>query len=274
MEATPVVYTFDHLKEIYDRNSHGVKGQWGAHAKLHTGHKECCKQINDRCDWVLGIVYENFAAGQKILIGSTEETDSYVSDEDLDFYKNNSDVVLILRDDYHPFLEYMSYIDEQMSIEFPKDKLKKAGVLDNLNLYASLYYSVAIRIVQNEIYKIITNQQVSCGRDRWRTSVGYTEWLYRKYNLTVHLIDPIRDQFGNCMSGCKNKLPAELKNRINIPLLLPHFNSINDVREHIKNIKDLEIRYFYKENGWMQAKFYFSSLEDSWWSEGMKYEVI
>lgn len=269
---TPVVYTLEELKKIHDETAYGIRGQWGTHAKLHEGHKTCAELVNSHCDWVLGVMWNNTAGGQRFVLGKTEQVDDEnIIDIDLEYYKEKSDVVLVLKGDYHPYKNNMNYILGKINKLFPEKLLKEIGIYNNINSMASLYYSSTIRITMHEFYKIKTDYQVSCGREAWRVATGYADWLQKEYGHYVDLIDPIKDDFDNCLSGRKNSLPKEWTDRIQKPLLLSHFRTTDDVLEQIKNIEGLNVSFFIRKNNWIHAQFYFYEPKN-WWAEGLKLE--
>lgn len=264
---TPVVFELEHLKEIYDRDSHGFKGMWAFHSKFHAGHGQCAIQTNRVCDWVVGIHWNNFAEGMRWMAGDTIDVDDHIRTTDIKVLKELSDVVMVFTGDYHPYKEHWKTIKEIFDKEFPEDELRKQGMFDEPNLYTSLLYSVAVRIMIHEIYGIKLDYHASCGRDRWRHA-KYTAWSKERFGIEIELQDPVRDQYGNVLSGMKNRLSSKYAERINKALLLPSFETIEEVNEHIKDIPDLKAVSFFKEFGWIHCKFEFDG--QYWWTEGLK----
>ena len=264
---TPVVFTLDDLKEIYDRDSHGKKGMWAFHSKFHDGHAQCAIQTNIVCDWVIGILWNNFAEGMRWMAGSTLDVDDPIRTNDIKVLKESSDVVMVFTGEYHPYKEHWENIKKIFDEEFPENRLREQGIFDEYNLYTSLLYSVAVRLLIHEIYGIKLDYHASCGRDRWRHA-HYTEWAKERFGTVIELQDATRDEHGNVLSGMKNRLSPEYKNRIQKPLLLPEFESLEEVNEYIKDIPDLKAVSFYKEFGWIHSKFVFDGKY--WWTEGLK----
>ena len=264
---TPVVFNLDDLKEIYERNSHGKKGMWGFHSRCHEGHKQCAELTNKKCDWVIGILWNNFAAGVEWMTGTCDDVDHPLYSSDINELKQKSDVVMIFTGDYHPYKEHWQYIKPIFDSEFSERFLQVKGITDQQTLYGSLLYSVAVRIVIHEIYGLRVDYQAASGRDRWK-HVKYNDWLYRRYGLYMDLQDAVRDYHGNVISGTRNNFPEEYNNRINKTLLLPEFKTIEEVNEHIKDIPDLKAVHFAREYGWIHVKFQFDSKH--WWTEGLK----
>lgn len=264
---TPVVFTLDDLQEIYDKDAHGKIGMWAFHSKFHVGHQSCADKTNEVCDWVIGILWNNFAAGMKWIMGDSIDIDDKIRPSDVNHLKNYSDVVMIFTGDYHPFKDHWETIKSIINEDFPDSFLKEKGVTEELNIHSSLIYSVAARILMHEIYNLKLDYHASCGRDRWR-HVKYQEWLKSRYGITLDLQDAVRDDYGNVVSGMRSRVPEEYNKRINKPLLLPHFNSLEEVNDYIKDISDLRAVHFAKEYGWIHVKFQFANKH--WWSEGLK----
>ena len=264
---TPVVFDLNDLREIYDRDAHGKKGMWAFHSKFHHGHGQCAVRTNEACDWVVGILWNNFAAGMEWMTGSTSEVDTSIYIKDIEVLKRMSDVVMVFTGDYHPYQKHWHTIKETFDKEFPKKFLKEKGIMDEDTLYSSLLYSVAIRLTMHEIYGIKLDYHASCGRDRWR-HVKYKQWLKERFNLEQELFDAVRDDHGNVLSAARNRIPEQYTKRIQKPLLLPEFETIEEVNKYIKDIPDLKAVHFSKESDWIHVKFQFS--DKYWWSEGLK----
>jgi len=267
---TPVVFTLSDLKEIYDRDAHGKKGMWCFHSKFHPGHAQNARMVNKKCDWVVGILWNNFAAGMEWMLGKTIDVDTPIYTTDIEVLKNMSDVVMVFTGDYHPYDKHWHTISQVIKERFPDELLIKHKVKEQYNLYSSLIYSIAVRMMIHEIYGIKLDYQCASGRDLWR-HVGYTEWVKERFGLTMDIsLDAARDETGNVYSGMKNKCPEKYTKRINKPLLLPNHKTIEEVREHIKDISELEIVNFAVNYGWVHGKFEFAGKH--WWTEGLKVE--
>jgi hypothetical protein len=264
---TPVVFTLEDLKKIYDNEAHGKKGMWAFHSKFHQGHGLCAVQTNRVCDWVVGILWNNFASGMRWMVGDTIDIDGPIRTTDIEVLKSNSDVVMIFTGDYHPYKPHWKKIKQIIDQEFPESFLKEKGITEELNIYSSLIYSIAIRLVIHEIYGIKLDYHASCGRDRWR-HVKYRGWVKQRFGLELELHDAVRDSYGNVISGMRSRVPDEYNKRINKPLLLPEFESLEEVNDYIKDIPDLKALHFAKEFGWIHVKFQFA--DKHWWSEGLK----
>ena len=265
---TPVVFTLEDLREIYKRDAHGKKGMWAFHTQFHPGHGQCCKYTNKECDWVVGFLWNNFAAGMEWMMGKTIDIDTPIYTSDVEALKNNSDVVMIFTGDYHPYKDHWDFISDVIKKEFPDELLDEHHIREQFNLHSSLVYSVAVRLLIHEIYGVELSYHASCGRDLWR-HVRYTEWVKERFDLTIDMsIDAARDQYGNVYSGMKNKCPKKYTDRINKPLLLPEHRSIEEVNEYIKDIPELKAVNFTINYGWIHAKFEFAGKH--WWTEGLK----
>lgn len=266
-----IVYDLNELKKIYDLESYGKIGMWGFHAKLHDGHRQCARITKEKTDYNICFHWQNFGEGVRLLTGNNVDPDNPIDDKVIEEALKYSNVVMIFKDNYHPYLEHYKTIKEVLDRDFPEQLLIDTGIRSSINLYGSLIYAVAIRVLLHKIYNIKIDYQASCGRERWKM-VGYVEWCFDEFGLVHDLLEPVTDRLGNCLSGMKNRIPSEITNRINKKLILSEFNSKEDLEEHIKDIKGLKIDYFYKEYGWIQAKFYFEeSPNEWWWVEGIKY---
>lgn len=265
---TPVVFSLKDLKEIYDNESYGYKGMWAFHRNFHPGHDQCRIETIDKCDWVVGILWNNFAKGMELLTGNSIDYDDPLHISDINILKNSSDAVMIFTGEYHPFLEYKDYIFEIVEKEFPK--LQEKGIKQNIGLFNSLVYSIAIRLTIHEIYKIKLDYHASCGKDLWRF-YRYTDWCKERFGIEIEMTEPVTDQFGNNYSNMKNRIEPSLIKRINKKLIHSHFKNIDDVKEHIKDIEGLKIEFFSIDNNWMHVRFYFNDKpESTWWTEAIK----
>ena len=203
----------------------------------------------------------------KWMVGDAPDEDDCIRVDDIKVLKDNSDAVMIFTGDYHPYKEHWDYIKSEIEKEFPLEELKIKGILDEWRLYATLVYSIAVRILIHEIYNIKIDYHPSCGRDVWRHA-GYVQWLEKRFRLEQELADAVRDEYGNTISGMRNRIPDKYNRRINKTLLLPEFENIDDVNEYIKDIEDLKAVSFFKEYGWLNVRFQFK--DKYWWSEGLK----
>jgi len=267
-----IVYTLEDLKKVYDKESHGRIGMWAFHAKLHDGHRQCAKIARQKSDYNICIHWQNFGEGMKLLVGDSVDPDNPIDNKVIEEALTYSDVVMIFKDNYHPYMEYYDYIKKVLDKDFPEELLIKKGIRNSVNLYGSLVYSVAVRILIHEIYQIKVHYHPTCGRERWKMA-GYPEWCLRKFGLVYDLLEPAKDEYGNVISGMKNRLPEHIKKRINKQLILPHFKTREELEKNISDIEGLKIAYFFREQGWIQVQFYFEeSPTKFWWVEGIKSE--
>jgi hypothetical protein len=65
-------------------------------------------------------------------------------------------------------------------------------------------------------------------------------------------------------------MPTEFKSRIDRQLLLPEFNSIEEVKKHIDTIEGLKVLTFYKSKEWVHATFAFDGYRP--WTEGTRWK--
>lgn len=264
---TPVVFNLSDLKEIYDRDSHGKKGMWAFHAQFHPGHAQCARIVNDKCDWVVGILWNNFAAGMKWMMGKTIDIDTPIYKNDIEALKARSDVVMVFTGDYHPYKKHWHTISQIIKEEFPNELLDKYNIREQFNLHSSLIYSIAVRLVIHEIYGIKIDYHTSCGKDLWRHA-KYKEWVVERFGLDLDLsFDVARDEYGNVYSAMKNKCPKKYTDRIKKPLLLPEHKSIEEINKYISDIPELKAVNFTINYGWIHAKFEFA--DKHWWTEGL-----
>ena len=266
---TPVVFTLEDLKEIYDEDAHGRKGMWGMHRSFHRGHEQCRAITVKNSDWIVAFLWNNFSKGNELLTGKTADYDDPIHPSDIDILKKNSDVVMVFTDDYHPYMPYKDFIYEVIENEFSKKELEEKGVTSSVGMWGSFVYSVAVRIMIHEIYDIKIDYNGSCGKESWRWA-GYIPWCKERFGVYIDAAPPVCDELGNNYSTMKARMPKEFSSRINKKLMLPHFTSLKDVQDHIKDIKDLKAEYFSIDQGWVRARFYFN--EDLWWTESIKLE--
>jgi hypothetical protein len=140
-------------------------------------------------------------------------------------------------------------------------------ILSDYETYIRLRYSVAFRYVLHGVYGINYDEQVQCGKDRFR-SVGYSDYVFDRWGVRITLIDPVQDEFGNAISRTINGLPMNLRIRIDRKLVLPEFGCIEDVQDHVKSIEDLKVINFYLNDAWVHATFAFDGYKP--WTEGVR----
>lgn len=264
-----IVYSLEQLKEIYDSDAHGIKGMWAFHRNFHKGHDQCRRITLENSDWVVGILWNNFSEGMELLTGKTVDYDDEISQSDVDVLQNNSDIVMIFTGDYHPYMEYKDFIYNVIDKDFSYDVLKNMGIIDSVGMWGSLVYSIAVRLMIHEIHGIKLDYHGVCAKEIWRWG-GYKEWCMKRFGLYLDTQEPVSDEFGNNYSTMKVRMTEEYKKQIDRKLMLPHFTSIEDVKEHIKDIKDLKVKNFSKDRGWIRCQFYFN--EKLWWTEVVKYQ--
>jgi hypothetical protein len=263
-----IFYDMESFKEHFERHKHGKIGMYAWHAKWHIGHQKCAELAREKCDYVIGVHYQNFGDAQLKALGKCMDDDKPWESSDLEAFKF-SDIGLCQKDNYHPEIDHFEYCKKEFDRLYTPEYLKKEGMITDIenNLYASLFISTIWRCMFHEVYGIRADYIAQCGKDAWRF-VGYIDWLWYKYGLRVDDIDAIRDEYGNVFSGMKHKLPSHLRQRMNKPLILPFFKTKDDVENHIKDIEGLHVEYFFRRNNWIMVKFFFERHQ--WWSEGLK----
>jgi hypothetical protein len=250
-----VVFTLEDLKKVCDERAHGKVGMWAFHFEYHEGHLHCSNLVNESCDFVIGILWNNYGAGMEWMIGMADDADGPIKYQDVALLKERSDVVMIFAGDYHPFKGHWPYLKEEFDNYFTEEFLEAEG-LNVASAYAALLYSVTARILMHEIYEIPTDYHPTCGRNAWRHV--YSHWLAERFNIDHTLNDAVRDKHGNIISSSRNRIPSKYTDRITKPLILPYFENLEEVNEHIKDIKDLKAEAYAKRHGWINVKFRFA----------------
>jgi len=264
---TPVVFTLEDLKKIYDEDAHGRTGMWSFHRSFHRGHDQCRRITVKNSDWIIGVLWNNVAKGMELLTGKTVDYDDYIHTSDVEILKNNADVVMIFTGDYHPYMEYEDFIRDVIKNDFSAESLKEKGISEMIGQWGPFIYSVAVRLLIHEIYGIKIDYDGNCGKEIWRMG-GYSKWCMDRCGVYLDTEKPVSDELGNNYSTMKARMPEELSNRINKKLLLPHFKSLGEVEDHIKDIKDLKAKYFSRDQEWVRVILYFN--ENLWWTESIK----
>lgn len=264
---TPVVFTLEDLKKIYDEDAHDRKGMWSFHRNFHKGHEQCRRLTLQNSDWVMGILWNNVAAGIEKLVGKTVDYDDGINPVDVNILKNDADVVMIFTGDYHPYLEYKDFVYKVLKEDFSEKRLKETGILDNIGMLGPLVYSVAVRLLIHEIYGMKMDYDGNSSKESWKMS-GYGPWCMKRFGINVDLAPPVLDEFGNACSTTKMKLPEYLGKRVNKQLLYPHFSTIEEVIENIKDIEGLKARDFSRSDGLVRCYFYFD--EEHRWPEAIQ----
>jgi hypothetical protein len=259
-----IVYSYDELKKLVPES--GSKGMWAFHANCHEGHIRCAKAAQ-HCDWVVGMLFNNMADGERWMTGTTTLKNYPITQSDVDTLKKYSDVCLIFKDDYHPYKEHWKLIQNEFSEQFPIECLKEKEILLDQSSYNALLFAVAFRVLLHGVYGIYFDYQAQCGKDRYRT-VGYVDYVFDRWGVKLDLIDSIRDEFGNSISNTINGLPKSLKDKINKPLLISELQTIDELRTYIKSIDGLKVLNFYRINGWLHATFEFEGYKS--WVEGIR----
>ena len=259
-----IVYSFEDLKKLQPKT--GKLGTWAFHANCHAGHIRCAEAAQ-HCDWVVGMMHNNMAEVERWMAGTTLLETFPVTQTDIDILKKYSDVCFILTGDYNPHKEHWESIKNEFSEHFPVECLKEKGIFQEQITYNALLYAVAFRFLMHNVYELYFDYQAQCGKDRFRTA-GYIDYLLDRWGISIDLIDSVRDEYGNSISNTIAGLPKKLKDRLNIPLLLSEFETIEEVRDHIKSIDGLKVINFYRLNNWVHATFAFDNYKS--WTEGIR----
>jgi hypothetical protein len=244
----------------------GTRGLWNVHANVHAGHIRCAEAAQ-HCDIVAGILFNNMPEGERWMTGTTYLHDYPLTQSDISSMQKYSDVVLILKDDYHPYKDCWDEIKNEFDENFPIECLKEKGILEDQMTFNALLYAVAFRYVLHGIHDIHFDYQPAGGKDRYR-SIGYMDYLFERWGIKIDLMDSVRDVFGNSISKTIGGLPKHLKDRINKPLLREGFECIKDAQSNIESIEGLSVTNFYRMNGWIHATFVFDGYKP--WTEGIR----
>jgi len=259
-----IVYSYEDVKKLCPES--GTKGLWCFQANFHAGHQKCAEAAQ-HCDCVVGVMFNHRDEEERWMCGDTTLQKFPIYQSDIAALQKYSDICFILTGDYHPYRQHWDKIQEEFEEHFPIECLKEKGILDDRASYNALLQSVAFRYMMHGVYGIHFDYQAQGGKDRYRV-VGYIDYLLDRWDLPIDLIDSIRDEYGNSISRTIGGLPQYLKDRINKPLLLPEFNNIEQVIEHIYTIEGLKVLNFYKTNGWVHATFMFNNYKS--WTEGIR----
>lgn len=259
-----VVYSYDDVKKLLPHS--GTIGMWCFHANCHEGHIRCA-EATQHCDCVVGILFNNMAEEHIFMTGATTLKTFPVLSSDIEVLKKYSDICLILTGDYFPIKDYWELIQKEFYEAFPIECLKEKGILEDQIEFNALLHAVSMRVIIHGIYEIHFDYQAQCGKDRFRT-VGYVDYVYDRWGVKIDLIDSVRDEYGNSISTTISGLPKTIKDRINKPLLLNSFTSIEEVENNINKIEGLKVLNFYRMNGWIHATFKFDGYKP--WTEGVR----
>jgi len=234
-----VVYRWEDVIRLQPKD--GKFGMWGFQANFHEGHKKCAEAAQ-HCNWVVGVLWNNISEGYE------------VSKRDIEALQKYSDVCMICCGDYHPENNHRSLIEAEC-----KKFTEETGVNDPIALL-----SIGDRVVMHDVYGLKIHYQAQSVKDRFRVA-GYADYVFKRWNIYIDLLEPVRDEIGNSVS--KTVQCSGIK--INKPFLLPEFETIEQVREYIKDIEGLSVVEFYKDNKWIHAKF---SFGDKTFEEGLQWK--
>ena len=254
-----IINDFDKLRITLEGMPHPVV-MWGYHSRFHAGHRQCAVKARELGKTVVGVHWGNVAEATRFLMGGTLDADRPIDPEEIRAAEQLSDIFITIQDDY-PFQELAAAM-EQVERELPAEaaEWQKEGFN-----YRTIKYSMAIRIVMHQYHGVKIDQYVGGGRDGWRHP--YWRWCKERFGFDMHLLQPVTDHVGNNFSGSKNRMPAELRERITHRLLHPEFTALKQVQEHIQDIEGLTAFDFWQNEQWLGCTFCFGSR---CWSEGIK----
>ena len=255
-----IVYTLEDLKKVYDETAHGIKGMWAFHCNFHDGHRKCAGEAS-MADWTLAIIWNNYAEGMKLITGLETDSDVPLNERDKFSAMMYSDVVMVFTGDYHPYLENKDEYIEEVERVF--------GRIEDDSHLNTLIYSVAVRRLIHDTYGIQIDYHPSCGRDTWRDS-KYVNWCQKNFGIDIRLNDAVCDKLGNCISGTRLRMTKKWNDRINKELLPATTKTIKELREYLKDIKDLEVISLKLTDEWITAKLQFKGPGGKWWYEGKR----
>lgn len=262
-----VVYTLEDLKEITDKVD-GTISLWGFHHRIHDGHRAVAKKARELGDFVVGQYWSNAAEIYTAFNGFSLDKDLPLIENDIKEIKELSDVVMIFKKGYIPFGGNYPTIEnlwKRIKKELPDSMLEEGNILGKQSWECSLRGTQAVKIVIDKFIKY--DYTLSSYKDGWRHL--YSWWVDKYCDYKCVLIEPILDKNGNAISGCKSRIPKKLMSRIDKKLLTSDMKTIEDAIENIKDIDELKVINFYRndEFGYMFAEFAFSKFQ--WWYEGI-----
>jgi len=231
-------YTWEGVKKMLP--DIGKRGMWGFQANFHEGHRKCAEAVQC-CDWVVGILYNNMLPGFEL------------KDSDIEAVRKYSDVCLILTGNYHPENYFAPYII---------DEWERFTTETNITDRTALY-SIGIRVLMHDIYGIKIDYQPQSLKDGWRTN-GYAEYVKKRWGVNIDLLEPVRDNSGNSLSKTATQFNFTKK------LLLPEFETMDDILEHVKDIQGLCVLKFNKDDNYINAQFCYKGKK---FEEGMKWRL-
>lgn len=255
-----VVYNLNDLKNnLPDDKKIGL---WSIGRHIHDAHRFLYQKAKNKCDHIIGIYWHNWPL-QIEQICNVKNHQYYATKRENQVNKNvvremekKCDIVMIFTGDYTSFENNISLIQSDIKNQLPLENYK-----DDIGL-VSLRTSQATAYMINK--KIKYHYRNGGTKDPWRKP--YVEW-HRKYypNIEYELVDSILDEKGNSFDCCSAK-----NLNISRPLLKKGMRSIEEVKEHIKDIKGLKIVYFQWDGETINARFQYGDNPNNWWHAGLK----
>jgi hypothetical protein len=259
----------DNFRDVIDFSNKTEKkiGLWNVHTEIHDGHRFCYDLIKQRSEVVIGMYWLNWQWAREIIGAATPVLEIPINHKTVDEFSEKCDLVFVMqgRDFGKSFgmceKEARNLLQRGLK-EYP-DNLLPDSIRNDKEVWASLRTSQVLRVKLNEFVRwhVITGSL----KDSWRIYIHRWHTIYYPEKEYL-LIDPVQDQYGN--SFCSS-MPKEIFEQIKKPLLLPHFRTIEEVKEHISDINELKITSFSydPEVKYIYGRF---SVGTNYWNFGIK----
>ena len=240
----------------------GPIGTWGVHTKVHDGHRYLYREISARCCSIVGVYYLNWQYCREVIGGAKHIKQTPLDWQTLKEFLNKCAVIYLMAgtDIGFPHSEIGKRVAR--AVEQLPDERVPEFIRNDKEQMATLRAAQVFRTAMLE--HIPLNVAAGSLKDAWRPI--YNVWHREQFPQVLLLeTDPIRDRFGN--SYCSS-MPEDITARITKPLLLPHFTSIEEVREHIKSIDGLGVVFFARDEmtNYMYSQF---TVGDRYWNFGI-----
>lgn len=261
-----ILYSLEDLKKEIDPIYSNYKyiGVWIVGTIIHDGHRFLYNLIQQKCDYVIGIYCNTWSKQLYEISGMKQDIALETNLDTIDELVKKTNIVMIYSNDYTSF-DKPTYLKNRSEKELPESNLPKFIYKDEQNI-ASLRTAQAFNIMFNKYVK--HHYRTGGQKDPWRF---YMQQWHNKYYpyIEYELAESILDNYGNCLSS---SVPSKIKEQIDKPLLLPKMRSINEVREHIKNIEGLRVVFFNynPENKFINVRFQYKNNKNVWWNQGLK----
>jgi hypothetical protein len=258
-----IVNDLHELNAVLSTYPRETVGWSGVHHNMHDGHRYLHRVCRANSDISIGMYFSNFAYQIERLMGGPVaiSADRY-SDSDVDALSKIHDIVFVWKDDYFP--TSIPLMRDRLQKEFSDSRLHDLGCAYDPVQVGSFRGSQALVILCNDYFRY--THSYAGFKDAWR--VPYSLWYNEQYPGKLVLVEAQYDKNGNCFSGSMLSMPKDLLSRINKRLLLPTHRSIEEVRDHVKDIDGLEVMSFFdmrNVTGTLHARF---KLGSNSWNEG------